>query len=114
MDPTIAAILASLLATVAGGVISYAQRQNLTMRMLMLRFTRLTNAFSKKTENHAAMVRSILHVLQLRAGASDTSRDPDDRSGRFGSRLEHRKKSSACSSKEGSRGTQPKGESQTL
>ncbi len=35
---------------------SYAERQNLTMRMSMRRFTRLTNAFSKKFDNHAHMV----------------------------------------------------------
>lgn len=35
---------------------SYAERQNLTMRMQMRRFTRLTNAFSKKLENHIHMV----------------------------------------------------------
>jgi IS1 family transposase len=35
---------------------SYAERQNLTMRMQMRRFTRLTNAFSKKFENHMHMV----------------------------------------------------------
>ena len=35
---------------------SYAERQNLTMRMHMRRFTRLTNAFSKKFEHHVHMV----------------------------------------------------------
>jgi IS1 family transposase len=37
---------------------SYVERQNLTMRMHMRRFTRLTNAFSKKIENH-------MHAISL-------------------------------------------------
>jgi IS1 family transposase len=40
---------------------SFVERQNLTMRMGMRRFTRLTNAFSKKLENHGHAV--ALHFM---------------------------------------------------
>jgi IS1 family transposase len=45
---------------------SYAERQNLTMRMSMRRFTRLTNGFSKKAENHAYAV--ALHYMYYNFG----------------------------------------------
>ena len=67
---------------------SYVERQNLTMRMGMRRFTRLTNAFSKKLENHLLMlslyfvhynfvrIHSTLKCTPaMAAGISDTLRD---------------------------------------
>jgi hypothetical protein len=40
---------------------SYVERQNLNMRMNMRRFARLTNAFSKKFENHVASI-ALFHM----------------------------------------------------
>jgi hypothetical protein len=40
---------------------SFVERQNLNMRMNMRRFTRLTNAFSKKLDNHIAMI-ALFHM----------------------------------------------------
>jgi hypothetical protein len=44
-------------------ITSYVERQNLTMRMGMRRFTRLTNGFSKKVENRAASI--ALHFMYM-------------------------------------------------
>ena len=45
---------------------SYVERQNLTIRMSMRRFTRLTNAFSKRVENLTAAVS--LHFMYYNFG----------------------------------------------
>ena len=45
---------------------SYIERQDFTMRMAMRRFTRLTNAFSKKLYNHKAMI--ALHYMHYNFG----------------------------------------------
>lgn len=67
---------------------SYVERQNLSMRMGMRRFTRLTNGFSKKLENHLNMLslyfvhynfvrihKTLKMTPAMAAGVSDTLRD---------------------------------------
>ena len=67
---------------------SYTERHNLTMRMSMRRFTRLTNAFSKKIENHCHALalyfvwynfvrihKSLRVTPAMAAGVTDTLRD---------------------------------------
>ena len=67
---------------------SHVERQNLTMRMSMRRFTRLTNGFSKKLENHIHMLslyfvfynfcrihKTLKVTPAMEAGLSDTAYD---------------------------------------
>ncbi len=55
---------------------SHAERQNLTMRMQMRRFTRLTNAFSKKVENlEHAVALHFMHYNFCRAHQTLQRRD---------------------------------------
>jgi hypothetical protein len=62
---------------------SFSERSNLTLRMHMRRFTRLTNAFSKKVENHAHAV--ALHMMYynfVRIGCEQAALGNDGHCGR--------------------------------
>lgn len=93
---------------------SYVERQNLTMRMSMRRFTRLTNGFSKKIDNHIHMLslyfvhynfcrihKSLKVTPAMAAAVSDTLRDMewivgliDARAPKPGSRGKYKKNNS--------------------
>ena len=57
---------------------SYVERQNLTMRMHVRRFTQLTNGFSKKVENNGHMVALYTRLVQLRSHPQDAAGDARD------------------------------------
>ena len=61
---------------------SYVERANLTMRMSMRRFTRLTNAFSKKGREPRAQRCAALHVLQFLPDSPDAQDHACDGCGR--------------------------------
>ena len=93
---------------------SYVERQNLTMRMSMRRFTRLTNAFSKKLMNHVHHVslyfvhynfcrvhKTLRMSPAMAAGVTDTLRDAewivgliDERAPKLGPRGPYKKRNS--------------------
>src|SRR6202162_3076810 len=64
---------------------SHIERSNLTVRMHNRRFTRLTNAFSKKWENHTLMFALFVAWVQFLSAAHD-ARDNASRRGWIGER----------------------------
>jgi IS1 family transposase len=70
---------------------SFVERQNLSMRMSIRRFTRLIECLlQQKDRKSCGDGCLILHVLQLRPSASDAPRDASDGSRDRGSRVGHR------------------------
>src|SRR5437868_13109240 len=70
---------------------SFVERQNLSMRMSIRRFTRLTIAFSKKLENHAAAVALWFMYYNFCRVHSSLRVTPGNGARRCRSRLEHRR-----------------------
>jgi hypothetical protein len=69
---------------------SFVERQNLSMRMSIRRFTRLTKAFSKKIENHAAAV-AIWFMYSSFCRALHAARDSCEECWNLKSRLDYRR-----------------------
>ena len=67
---------------------SIVERQNLSMRMGIRRFTRLYERLQQEVGEPLGSGRVVVHVLQLLPGPQIASRDARDGSGNFGPRLE--------------------------
>lgn len=75
---------------------SYAERANLSIRMASRRFTRLTNGFSKKLENHAAAVSLYVAHYNLCRWHETIRGTPAEALGHHGSLLVDRRIAGRC------------------